>query len=512
MRGVAVASSTKLAADAGAVVAEEGGNAVDAAIAATLVSAVAEPGICSLGSGGFVTVWPPGGAPVTIDGYVEMPGRGLPPEAFGGGRREIRISYGGGVNLFVGHGTVGTPGALAACSLATERHGRLPWAEVVEPAYQHARNGFALSVASYNYLVHAHELVFGWNEPSFRALHRGDGTLLQPGAVVRIEHLAESLRMIADHGAGQFYRGEIARLITEDCLAGGGILTRRDMAAYEPIVRPALVASIDDWQVATNPPPAVGGAVLVAMLRLMRGRPVESWTPEDTLHLIRVQQAVLDYRHRHLDLSEELEDDIRRMLDEALEAELLTRVSSPSTVHTSAVDADGLACSVTLSSGYGSGVMPPGTGIWMNNCLGEIELNRRGYHRWPVGTRLASNMAPTAARRSNGAVLAIGSPGADRITTAILQTLVNHLHLEMTLAHAIAHPRLHVERAGEDMRVAYEPGLPVDELEVTSRRFEEISMYFGGVGAALFDPEAGFRVGADPRRGGGTAIGGWGDG
>lgn len=512
MRGVAVASSTKLAADAGAVVAEEGGNAVDAAVAAALVSAVTEPGICSLGAGGFVTVWPPEGPPVTIDGYVEMPGRGLPPEAFGEGRREVSIGYGGGVDLLVGHGTVGTPGALAACSLATGRYGRLPWAEIVEPAYQHARNGFALTFASYEYLVYAHELVFGWNEPSFRALHREDGTLIQPGDVLRIEHLADSLRMIADHGAGQFYRGEIARLITEDCLAGGGVLTRRDMAAYEPIVRPALVAQVDDWQVATNPPPAIGGAVLVAMLRLMHGRPRGSWTPEETRYLIRVQHAVLDYRRRHLDLSEQLEDDIRHLLDEALEAELLTRLGSPSTVHTSAVDADGLACSVTLSSGYGSGVMPPGTGIWMNNCLGELELNRRGYHGWPVGTRLVSNMAPSAARRRDGAVLAVGSPGADRITTAILQTLVNHLHLEMPLAHAIAHPRLHVELVDGDMRVAYEPGLPVDELDVESRRFQDRSMYFGGVGVARYDREIGFRVGADPRRGGGTALGGWGDG
>jgi gamma-glutamyltranspeptidase/glutathione hydrolase len=509
MRGVAIASSTKLGADAGATVAEEGGNAVDAAIAAALVSSVAEPGICALGSGGFVTVWEPEGEPITIDGYVEMPGRGLPPDAFGGGKQEISIEYGGGVDLMVGHGTVATPGSLAACSVACEQYGRLPWREVVEPAYQHAKNGFALTFASYKYLVYAHDLIFGWNEQSFRALHREDGTLKQPGELIRIDHLADSLRMIADHGAGQFYRGEMARLISEDCLAGGGILTRQDLAAYEPIVRPALVAELDDWLVATNPPPAVGGAVLIAMLQLMRGHPRAEWTAEETAYLVRVQEAVLDYRHRHLDLSEDLETDIGRMLDEAVEQELLPLVTSPSTVHTSAVDADGLACSVTQSAGYGSGVMPPGTGIWMNNCLGELELNRRGYHGWPVGTRLVSNMAPTAARRRDGAVLSIGSPGADRITTAILQTLVNHLHLGMSLSHAIDHPRLHVELVEGSTRVAYEPGMPVDELDVESRRFQEISMYFGGVGAALCEPARGFQVAADPRRGGGTAIGGW---
>jgi gamma-glutamyltranspeptidase/glutathione hydrolase len=105
----------------------------------------------------------------------------------------------------------------------------------------------------------------------------------------------------------------------------------------------------------------------------------------------------------------------------------------------------------------------------------------------------------------------VGSPGAGRITTALLQTLVNHLHLGMPLAHAIAHPRLHVEFDDEGVRVAFEPGIPVDRLKIPQRPFPELSMYFGGVGAARCDPGLGFAVGADPRRGGGTAIGGWGE-
>ena len=508
MQGVAVASSTKLAADAGAIVADGGGNAVDAAVAAALVSITTEPAICSLGAGGFLTIWPPAGEPVTIDGYIEMPGRNLPPERLGGGRRDVRIDYGGGVDLTVGHGSVGTPGGLAALSLASTRYGRLPWTEVVEPAYQDVKNGFALSVASHTYLEFAGEKVFGWNEASHRALHHADGTLRRPGETIWIEELAHTLRRIADHGADEFYVGETARLIAADIQANDGILTLEDLASYEPIVRRPLVTSLDGWRVATNPPPALGGSTLTAMLLLMEGRPAGAWTSEDVAWLARVQEAVLDFRLAHLDLSDDLERDLARLLEQARVGELKRWVSSPSTVHTSTVDAEGLACSVTMSAGYGSGVMPPGTGAWMNNCLGEHELNRRGFHAWAPGTRLPSNMAPTVARRADGAVISIGSPGADRITTAILQVLVNHLHLGMTLSEAIGYPRLHVENHGGEKVAAYEPGLPVEKITLPTRVFEGLSMYFGGAGAAKRCADGTFELAADPRRGGGTTIGG----
>jgi len=508
MKGVAVASSTKLAADAGAIVADGGGNAVDAAVAAALVSITTEPAICALGSGGFLTIWPPGRAPVTVDGYIEMPGRGLPAERFGGGRRDVWIGYGGGVDLTVGHGSVGTPGALAALSLASERWGRLPWAEVVEPAYQDVKNGFALSRAAFSYLEHSGEAVFGWNEPSYRALHSPDGTLRRPGETIWIEELAATLRRIADRGAEEFYVGETARRIVADVQANGGILTMEDMASYRPIVRDPLVTGVDAWRVATNPPPAIGGSALTAMLLLMQNEPVDRWGPHEVAWLARVQEAVLDYRLATLDLSDDLESDLQVLLEEARTGELKRWVTSPSTVHTSTVDADGLACSVTLSAGYGSGVMPAGTGVWLNNCLGEHELNRRGFHQWAPGTRLPSNMAPTVARHEDGSVLSIGSPGADRITTAILQVLVNYLHLGMPLAEAVAHPRLHVEAQAGKKVVACEPGLPMAEVKLPVREFDGLSMYFGGAGATLRHADASFEVAADPRRGGGTTIGG----
>ena len=496
-RGVAVASSTRLAADAGASVAREGGNAIDSALAAAWVGAVAEPGICAPGCGGFVTVWEPGGEPVTIDGYIEMPGRGAPTERFGAGTIEVSIEYGGGVTMHVGHGSVGTPGGPAALALASERYGRLPWAEVLGPAIALARDGFPLTAPARHYLEYSGEPVFGWHPDGRAALFRSDGRLKQTGETVRIEHLADSLERLARHGAADLYTGEIGRAIAADMAANGGLLTLEDLAACRPVVRPALVGRVPGWAVATNPPPAIGGVTLGAMLGLMGGRPRGEWTADDVSHLVDVQARVLGFRRERVDLRE----DVVAAIDE-----LRTAFTSPSTVHTSAVDGDGLACAVTLSAGYGSGVMVPGTGLWMNNCLGEIELNRRGLHAWPVGARLVSNMAPTVARSEAGAALAIGSPGADRITTAILQAFVNHAHAGMSLAEAIAHPRLHVEAGDEGPCVAAEPGVPRPDVGLAWRVLPGLSMFFGGVGAVRWSTEQGFVAAADPRRDGAVAI------
>ena len=153
-----------------------------------------------------------------------------------------------------------------------------------------------------------------------------------------------------------------------------------------------------------------------------------SCPPEVTMHeiseLIASQGAVLRYRRDHLDRAEDLGAATRQMLDELADGGGLGWISSPSTIHASAVGDDGSACSITMSAGYGSGAIAGGTGMWMNNSLGEAELNRRGFHGLPIGTRLPSNMAPTIAVRDDGAVLAVGSPGADRITTALQQVIL----------------------------------------------------------------------------------------
>ena len=508
MRRVSVAAPSSIAAGAAAAVADLGGNAVDAAVAATITGMVTEPGMIAPGAGGFITVWPPGGDPVVIDAYAEMPGRGLEPGAVHGFGRRVHMAYGGGMETLVGHRSVATPGAVAGLGLASERYGAVPWAEVVAPAVEWADRGFPLSPVAGSYLAYSHEPIFDVHPDSARALHHPDGTPLAVGDRVHVDGLADSLRILAAEGPGAFYTGSLGRRIAAEVAGNGGRLTEADLAAYRPIVRTPVTAEADGWRVATNPPPALGGAVLAAMLVLLDDHPFSAWTAEEARRLATVQRAVLRYRAREMDRATDREAAAARLLEAARAGDLSELLSSPSTIHTSAVDGDGLGCAVTVSAGYGSGVVVPGTGLWLNNSLGEIELLSEDLHLEP-GDRLPSNMAPTVARRSDGAVLAIGSPGASRITTAIAQVLLNFFHLGMSLSEAVAHPRLHVEVFDGRPTIAYEPGLPVEGFDdLAARRFPDLSMYFGGVGVTLWDPAAGHFQATDPRRSGAVVSAG----
>jgi len=507
MTSVALATTTAAAVEAARAVADSGGNAVDCALATAIMSVNTEASVCALAGGAYVTIWAPGDDPVTFDGIHAVPGLGLAESERGHGKTSINLGYGGGVTTVVGAGSVAIPGALAAFEKAWQRYGSISWSELFEPTIQATRAGFPLSAACHYYLGYSGDIIFGRSGDGYRALHDEDGKLLDPGSPIHVPHLADTLTAIAAEGAAVFYEGDIAQAISKHVRDGGGSLTLEDLASYEALERPALVADIGSWHVATNPPPAVGGAVLTAMLLACGDLRASDWDPDSLARLVHVQRACLDFRRDHLDLTDDVDHEAARLIRAARQGQLLSEWSSSSTVHTSAVDDTGLGCAITASSGYGSGEMPAGTGLWLNNALGEIELNRREVETRQVGARLPSNMAPTVAR-SDDAVLAIGSPGADRITTAIHQVLTNFLQFDMTLKEAIAHPRLHVDTSGDADQLRAEPGLDLPELDLPLHTFPDISMYFGGVSVASHDRHKGFEVESDARRESGVFLSG----
>ena len=505
MTKVAVATTSALAAEAAREIAANGGNAVDCALAAALFTINTEPGVCALAGSAFITVWTPGNEPITIDGNVAVPGHGLAESELGGGTSTVTIHYGGGITTLAGPGSVAIPGTLAAIDRASTLFGNTRWQELFAPTIRATRDGFPLSSACHYYLGYSGECIFNRSDDGFFALHHADRAQRESGSRIVVPHLADTLAAIADEGASIFYEGEIARAMTEHVRNGGGALTLEDLKNYEAVVRPALTVEIGDWTIATNPPPAIGGAVLGSMLLACADLPHREWDKAALSQLISVQRAALDYRKRRLDLADDVGAEAAKLLDSARSGQLLSRWTSASTVHTSAVDDNGIACAITASSGYGSGEMPAGTGLWLNNCLGELELNRRGLDAGPPGQRLPSNMAPSIARRK-GAVLAAGSPGADRITTALHQFFVNTLQLGMTLDEAIAHPRLHVDTSGEEDRLMSEAGLDLPEVDLPVTVMPELNMYFGGIGATLVENGGEIQVASDPRRAGGAVI------
>jgi gamma-glutamyltranspeptidase/glutathione hydrolase len=405
--------------------------------------------------------------------------------------------------MTVGHGSVATPGALAALQLAHDRYGEVLWRDVVAPAEAIARRGFPLGTAAGYYLNHTRDSVFAWDPETSAALKRQDGSWVEPGDTMVIDGLADTLALISEQGARAMYDGDLAAAITADIASRGGLLSHDDLSAYRPVVRDTLASRAGDWQLRTNPPPAFGGAVLTAMLTLLGDRPQGEWTVDDVAHLIAVLRRVLGYRRARLDVATDREIAARALLDEVG----VPQRGPASTAHISVVDSTGAACAITASSGYGSGATVPGTGLWLNNCLGEHELNK-GPAPAP-GDRLASNMAPTVGRSGDGGVLAIGTPGADRITTALTQVLASFTNGHTDLQQAIDRPRLHLhvlDDATDSARIEAEEDMPLPEPDLPVRRHHPLSMYFGGVGAAYLSPSGELTAAADPRRAGAVAV------
>jgi gamma-glutamyltranspeptidase/glutathione hydrolase len=512
MANIAIASGSRISADAGATIAAQGGNAVDAAIAGTLVSMCTDLGVMAPGAGGFINIWPANEPPIVLDAYAEMPGRGLSPQKWGQGIKEVCFDYGGQMSTGIGYGSVATPGIFAGLARAAEEYGCLSWSQLLEPTRRLVENGFLLTGGAAEYLTYVQDAIFSWHPESYRVLHHPDGTCLQEGEIVRIPELANSLKEMAENGVDSFYTGTISKQIAAEIQGNQGLLTSIDLEAYQVIPRNPISILLGDWDIVTNPTPAVGGACVAGMLLLLDNEPLIKDNLAAVKQMAQIQKMVLDYRYHDLEPSDsdERESKAAYLLELARNGIDWQRgLKSPSTIHTSTVDTNGLACSITASAGYGSGVMITDTGLWLNNSLGELELNPQGIHHLTPGTRLISNMAPTIARHSDGSVIAIGSPGASRITTAIVQVLHNFLHLEMPLVEAINRPRIHVENIQDLPHIAFEKGIPFDSLEgFISRPFAKLSMYFGGVQAAFWHRKEGLTASADCRREGAIAYGG----
>ena len=170
-------------------------------MAAAIAAMSTEPGIVSLGAGAFVNIWPEGAEPQVIDGNVEMPGRGLSTERFGQGLTEITTDYGGGTTMFGGHGSVATPGALAAFEVAVEEHGALRWADVVAPSAQACRDGYPIGAAAARYLAFTSHSLFALDPQAQALVTRPDGSPVRAGDTAYNHQLAEALDLIAAEGA-----------------------------------------------------------------------------------------------------------------------------------------------------------------------------------------------------------------------------------------------------------------------------------------------------------------------
>ena len=518
----AASAGTHYAADAAAEVYRAGGNAADAAVAAAAAVAVTEPLMSSLGGGGFALVRVPagnadevvgrdgvggetGGAEV-IDYYDCMPGKGLPPSAFGAGGSPttVILKYGAGVKSIVGAASCAVPGSLRGWELLLRRHGRLTLRHALDPAVRLAREGFRVPKTSGMWFEVSEEVLNLTDET--RKNFYTNGRVYCVGEEIRFPELADTLEAVGEEGADLFYKGVLGRQISSYILGEGGIITEEDLGTYEAMVRETLSFVYEDRTVHTNGPPSAGGPTLAQMMRVVSGYDLTALPAADHAQVLAgaMKYALEDRGRAYTDITENASVAERLTSEEYVRAQRTRIFGSPHTSHLSCVDETGLAVSITASMGYGSGIVIPGTGIPMGNTLGEPELNPKGFHALNPGERLISTMSPTILSSPDGELVSLGSPGASRIPTAIMQTLVNVVNLSLPLEAAVYAPRLHAEGG----LFAYEAGAKKPDLSSYEQilAYDEPSMFFGGVNAVRRTPEGLFEAAADPRRSGGVAF------
>ena len=505
----AAAAGTPYAAEAAAEVYRAGGNAADAAVAAAAAVGVTEPLMSSIGGSGFALVRNPAGEAELIDYYDAMPGKGLPDSEFGanGNPPTVSLKYGAGVNSTVGAASCGVPGTLRGWEMLLGRHGRLTLREALAPAVRLAREGFLLCATSGMWFQVAEE-VLRFTDETRKTFFNGERGYLE-GEEVRFPELADTLELLGESGADLYYEGDLGRRISGYILEMGGIITEQDLAEYEPVIRAPITIPYGSGEVYTNSPPSAGGATLMQMLRVVSGYDLASMSRPDFVRAMAgaMRLALKDRQSEYGDGAKNARVAERLTSEEYAETQrqrILSAFGKGNTSHLSCVDAEGFAVSITASMGYGSGIVIPGTGIPMNNSLGEPELNPRGFHALTPGERLISNMSPTIVSSEKGGLISVGSPGASRIPTAILQTIVNVVDFGMPLEEAVLAPRFHAEG---DL-FAYETGAPFTTPEGYGEilPFEGRNMFFGGINAVRHAPDGRFEAAADPRRSGGSAF------
>jgi gamma-glutamyltranspeptidase/glutathione hydrolase len=460
-----------------------------------LASFACEPLLTGLGAGGYMLVVAPGQAPTLLDFFVEAPGRNADVHA----RSDLiplEISFGDALQVFhIGEASVGTFGMPAGLCEASRRFGRMPLAELAAPAAALARDGVQLTVEQ-AYII---EILGGivTSTPQASALFAPGGRLLRAGDRLHQPELADALERLGAEGDRPFYTGDIAATIVSWLAERGGMVTAADLAAYRVVGREPLRVAYRNHEVLINPPPSAGGILIARALSLLDVIAAPPAAPTVT-QVVEVMEST--QRERTPEFLVGLDDPefVRDFL-----AGPGGRLGS--TTHVAALDRDGWACSVTSSAGSASGVIVPGTGVHLNNMMGEQDLNPQGFHRHPPGRRMPSMMSPTIVLRDGSPELAVGSAGSNRIRSAVLQTIIRSLDEGLSAQAAIDAPRVHYE----DGIVYAEPGIDAETLvhagyEVAP--FRDRNLFFGGAQAVARGGDGRFSGGGDPRRGGAATV------
>jgi gamma-glutamyltranspeptidase/glutathione hydrolase len=529
-----VASASQIASDVGVDILQQGGNAVDAAVATAFALAVTWPSAGNIGGGGFMVYHGENGQATSFDFREKAPLAATQEMYVGNDGSSNNLNH---VSLL----SVGVPGTVAGLYKAHQELGQLPWASLVEPAVRLAREGIPISYALYSDFSRGRNSWIQYSS-SAKVFLKPDGSLYELGDTWAQPDLAASLERIRDHGRDGFYKGETAQMLAKFMRENGGLITEEDLALYEAVEREPVRGTYRGYEVISMPPPSSGGIAIVEALNILEGYDLRAMGHNSAqyLHILTeaMRRAFAD-RAEHLGdpdfnvdmpLSQLLDKDYAASLRASIdperasisdETEFANAYESEQTTHFSVVDQQGnmVSLTYTLERSYGSRIVAEGGGYLLNNEMGDFNAvpgvtNRSGQ----IGTvanlvapqkRMLSSMSPTIVAKDGKPVMALGSPGGRTIINTTLQLILNIIDHDMNIAEAIEAPRIHHQWLPD--RTRFEAlGFSPDSLRLYGAMGHEFSQG-GAQGAAMgvfFDREQRLYLGgADTRSPDGGAAG-----
>jgi gamma-glutamyltranspeptidase/glutathione hydrolase len=518
-----VVSGSSIASEVGRDVLRRGGNAVDAAVAVGFALAVVHPEAGNIGGGGFMIIRPQDRRVYALDYRETAPGRAS---------RDMYRAAGEDASV-TGHLSAGVPGAVAGLVEAHRRFGRLPFSAVIEPAIHLAREGFL--VDEYRSLSIGEDSARLALFPASRAGFLPGGRPPAPGSTFRQPDLAATLQAVRDSGVAGFYRGRVADLIVAEMERGGGLITREDLAGYRALWRDPVEIAYHGYTIYSMPPASSGGVTMGEILNVMEG--FGSLPPFGSAALMHreaeaMRRAFTD-RNTYLGDPSFVRNPVDRLLSKQYAAGLRKQIgerasvtprfnpaatAGSSTTHYSVIDAEGnaVSCTTTLNNSYGSAVTVTGAGFLLNDEMDDFatspgQPNMYGLVQGEAnaiapGKRMLSAMTPTIVLDLRKQLyLVTGTPGGPKIITMVYHVISNVIDHRMSLADAVAAPRMHHQGLPDSLQVESDGFVPA-ALDSLRARGHAISArgYWGDVEAIIRTSE-GWQGVSDPRRGGGGA-------
>ena len=533
--GGMVASAHPESSRVGADILKKGGNAVDAAVAVQFALAVTHPSAGNIGGGGFMVFRAANGKSYTLDFREKAPLKG---------GKDMYLDAQGNVIpglSTLGHLASGVPGSVAGMAAAHARFGKLPWADLLQPAIDLAQNGVVQTDREARGLNAIKENVQKVN-PGTRYFLRPDGREWQAGDTLVQPDLARVLRAIQKKGRNGFYKGKTARRLAREMRKNQGIISKKDLKAYQAKWREPIVGDYKNYKIITMPPTSSGGVALMQLLRLTEPYPLTRWgwnTDSTAQVMIEAERRVYADRAKFLGDPDFVDVPVEKLISydylkkrwqdfsfgqatdsKAVSGGDLPGYESLETTHFSIVDQDrnAVAITTTLNGGYGSKVVVKGGGFFMNNEMDDFSVKAGVPNMFGLignkaneiapSKRMLSSMTPTIVEKDGQLCMVVGTPGGSTIITAVYQTILNVLEHGMTMQQAVNALKFHHQWLPD--KTMFETGAftenTVEKLQSRGYILEQQRNTIGRMDCILLRPDGTLEGASDPR-GDDTSIG-----